>query len=121
MSPATLQVGFREAVAGVPAGLRPPTFDALTITAPAPPALGECCTDCYCDDLTEAMCDAIGGTFAGGCIGDVDNDGDTDLDDLLLVLGNFGDPGPGSPGDADGDGDTDLDDLLLVLGNFNCI
>jgi hypothetical protein len=54
----------------------------------------------------------------GGIPGDVDGDGDVDLDDLLLVLGSFGNPGPGSPGDADGDGDTDLDDLLLVLGNF---
>jgi hypothetical protein len=53
----------------------------------------------------------------GGCTGDVDGDGDTDLDDLLLVLGNFG---GGAAGDADGDGDTDLDDLLLVLGNFGC-
>jgi hypothetical protein len=50
------------------------------------------------------------------CPGDVDDDGDIDLDDLLLVLGFFGSGGSG--GDADGDGDTDLDDLLLVLGGF---
>jgi hypothetical protein len=56
-------------------------------------------------------------TVDTGCTGDVDGDGDVDLDDLLLVLGSF-EAGPG--GDADGDGDTDLDDLLLVLGNFGC-
>lgn len=52
---------------------------------------------------------------APGCTGDLDNDNDVDLDDLLLVLGAFG---VGAGGDADGDLDTDLDDLLLVLGNF---
>ena len=52
------------------------------------------------------------------CTGDVDGDGDIDLDDLLLVLGAFG---AGPAGDADGDGDTDLDDLLLVLGSFGVI
>jgi hypothetical protein len=52
---------------------------------------------------------------AGGIPGDVDGDGDVDLQDLLLVLGHFG---AGAGGDADGDGDTDLQDLLLVLGSF---
>jgi hypothetical protein len=52
---------------------------------------------------------------AAACLGDLDGDHDRDLDDLLLVLGNFG---VGAAGDADGDGDTDLDDLLLVLGTF---
>jgi hypothetical protein len=53
---------------------------------------------------------------AGECTGDADGDNDVDLDDLLLVLGNFE---TGSGGDVDGDNDTDLDDLLLVLGNFD--
>lgn len=52
------------------------------------------------------------------CSGDVDDDGDTDLDDLLLVLANFA---AGDGGDVDGDGDTDLDDLLLLLTDFGCM
>jgi hypothetical protein len=55
------------------------------------------------------------GELVVACPGDADGDGDVDLDDLLLVLGNFG--GTGS-GDVDGDNDVDLDDLLLVLGAF---
>ena len=43
-----------------------------------------------------------------------------DLDDLLLVLGNFGCQTGDADclGDTDGDQDTDLDDLLLILGFF---
>lgn len=52
------------------------------------------------------------------CPGDADGNGRVDIDDLLTVLGLFGDPGPGSPGDADGDGDTDADDLHEVIVNF---
>ena len=60
--------------------------------------------------------DASGGGVE--CSGDLDGDGDSDLDDLLLVLGAFG---VNNGGDADGDGDTDLDDLLIVLGDFGCV
>jgi hypothetical protein len=52
------------------------------------------------------------------CEGDVDGDGDVDLDDLTLLLGDFGASGAGLPSDIDGDGNVDLDDLTLLLGNF---
>ena len=48
-------------------------------------------------------------------IGDLDASGVVDLDDLLTVLGAFGDS---DAGDANGDGATDLADLLLVLSVF---
>jgi hypothetical protein len=75
-----------------------------------------------CGTPTEYVVDFDCAEGCGGpapCPGDADGDGDVDLDDLLLVLGNFGGPGPA--GDVDGDGDVDLDDLLLVLGNFGNI
>ncbi len=51
-----------------------------------------------------------------GLPGDVNNDGTVDLDDLNLVLTNFGQTT--SKGDTNGDGIVDLDDLNLVLTNF---
>ncbi len=50
------------------------------------------------------------------CLGDVDGNQSVDLDDLNLVLTNFGQTT--SNGDADGNGEVDLDDLNLVLTNF---
>ncbi len=53
----------------------------------------------------------------GGPVGDLDDDCDVDLDDLLVVLTHFGSPA-GSAGDTDGDADTDLGDLADVLSQF---
>ena len=50
------------------------------------------------------------------CPEDVTGDGSVDLNDLNLVLGNFGQSI--SEGDATGDGLVDLDDLNAVLGIF---
>lgn len=50
------------------------------------------------------------------CNGDANADGQVDLADLNLVLGNFGQPGP--TGDANFDGLVDLADLNAVLGAF---
>jgi len=52
------------------------------------------------------------------CPGDVNGDGTVDLNDLNLVLTNFGQQT--SEGDADGNGIVDLDDLNIVLSNFGC-
>lgn len=56
-----------------------------------------------------------------GQIGDTDNDGDVDLDDLNAVRNNFGAVGQigSTPGDAfPFDGTVDLDDLNGVRNNF---
>jgi len=55
-------------------------------------------------------------TPAKQLLGDVNGDGSVDLDDLNLVLSNFGQTTP--QGDADGNGVIDLDDLNLVLSSF---
>ena len=48
---------------------------------------------------------------------DLNNDGDTDFNDILIVLSNFGSDGSGG-GDADDDGDVDFNDLITLLSAF---
>jgi hypothetical protein len=52
------------------------------------------------------------------CPGNVDGDQDVDLDDLTILLQNFGDSGVDVSGDLDGNGTVDLDDLTVLLQNF---
>lgn len=63
--------------------------------------------------------DAIGTCPAG----DVDDDGDVDLQDLAILLANFGRAsGAAWPdGDLDGDGDVELQDLATLLAHFGSI
>jgi len=68
--------------------------------------------------------DHAGGTDAGsayvfsriaGLAGDLDGDGNVDLNDLAILLASYGvDAG----GDIDGDGDTDLADLAILLIHY---
>jgi hypothetical protein len=54
-----------------------------------------------------------------GLPGDVDGDQAVDFNDLLRVLGAWGDcESEDCPEDLDGDGDVDLDDVLRVLANW---
>ena len=72
----------------------------------------------YYDDFSLL---AAGASCPGGCVGDLDGDGDTDLADLGILLADFGCAAPGPcPGDLDGDGDTDLADLGILLADFGC-
>ena len=50
----------------------------------------------------------------GGLLGDFDDDGDVDTDDIDLLCNNQGD----SAFDVDGDGDADEDDLIFLVENL---
>ena len=56
------------------------------------------------------------------CDGDADGDGEVTLQDLNIVLFNFGSAvAPGTNGDVDGDGDVTLNDLNIVLFFFGTV
>ena len=55
--------------------------------------------------------------FQNGCPEDINGSGLVDVEDILIVLTQFGCDG-GCSGDLDGDGDVDIADGLIVLGAF---
>jgi hypothetical protein len=73
----------------------------------------------FIDDV--ALVEA-GGSCPGGCVGDLNGDGSTDLADLGILLADFGCTTPPGPcvGDLNGDGNTDLTDLGILLADFGC-
>ena len=50
--------------------------------------------------------------------GDVDGDGDVDVDDLMSLIASYGSSCSGCPEDIDGDWDVDVDDLMILLSNY---
>ncbi len=52
------------------------------------------------------------------CIGDSNNDGFVNIDDLLYLLAYWGECTNCDHVDHDGDGDVDIDDMLTTLGNW---
>ena len=52
-------------------------------------------------------------------VGDVDGNGIVNIEDLLLILADFGSCTGSCSGDLDDDGDVDIDDLLITLGAFS--
>jgi hypothetical protein len=52
------------------------------------------------------------------CEGDVNNDGIVDIDDLVLVILDFGMVGPGLPTDINGDMMVTIDDVVALVVNF---
>ncbi len=57
----------------------------------------------------------IWATWLRNLPGDLDGDGDVDLNDLALLLASYG---VNAGGDVDGDGDTDLSDLAALLARY---
>ena len=55
----------------------------------------------------------------GACPGDIDGSGSVDIEDLLLVIGQWGNDcegGEACSADMDGDLDIDVDDLVALIG-----
>jgi len=77
---------------------------------PAPAAVVEAALDDFM--LYDRPCEAA-------CPADLTGDGDVDLADLAILIGNFGMTGAArEDGDLDGDGDVDLADLGPMLSAF---
>lgn len=52
------------------------------------------------------------------CPGDADGSTFVNIEDLLVVLGEYGPCPEGCAADFDQDGDVDIDDMLVVIGNW---
>ena len=59
------------------------------------------------------------GAYEFATPGDIDGDGDVNLDDFVILKKNFGSlDATRAQGDLDGDGDVDLDDFVILKKNF---
>ncbi|MCH2135450.1 MAG: hypothetical protein MK101_02585 [Phycisphaerales bacterium] len=102
--------------------------DCSVVDCPDP--VGWCCADDgFCADLNEGQCFLFDGVWGGAgtscddpdacgqtdCPGDVDGNGQVDVDDILVIISNWDSSGEG---DANGDGTVDVNDLLMVIGNY---
>lgn len=56
------------------------------------------------------------------CPGDINGDGATNLDDFIILAGNFGTTSGATlqQGDLNGDGAVNLDDFIILAGDFGC-
>ena len=81
-------------------------------------------------NINEEGCNIGGGDFQGAgttcdsgicdepaCSTDLDGNGETDVSDLLEVVGEWGNSGS-LPADINGDGTVDVADLLLIIENW---
>ena len=57
--------------------------------------------------------------FPNNCPEDVNGDGIVAVDDILILLSNFGCTGPTCTGDIDGDEVVGVSDILSVLSSFS--
>lgn len=114
--------------------------DGTTCATHPCPSTGACCFSCLggtqqpCVELAPADCDGLDGVFTAigqpcaatncsdYCPGDVNRDGLTDLNDFIVLAGNFGLCGVGrSQGDLNCDTCVDLNDFIVLAGDFGCV
>lgn len=104
----------------------------LVVTLPVSPAPGTevCIYVAMHDEALEACCykflcfEVPQCPVPVTCLGDTNNDGVVNIDDMLIVIGGWGPcppPNPPCPGDiapTDGDRHVDIDDLLTVINRW---
>ena len=56
--------------------------------------------------------------MSGELIGDINNDGQVDIEDLFILLQNFGKEETNNIADINKDGKVDGNDLLILIGAF---
>jgi hypothetical protein len=56
--------------------------------------------------------------FNPSLMGDANGDGKCDINDLTIVLANYGKTGVWNTGDFNGNGTVDINDLTIVLANY---
>jgi hypothetical protein len=74
-----------------------------------------------CDAAAAGVSIAFEGTCANSCFGDANGDGTVDIDDIVLVVLNFGPcpvPPPACAGDVNFDGVVNIDDVVVVVLNW---
>jgi hypothetical protein len=93
---------------------------------------GACCLeDGVCEQLVPFDCGVLAGVFHGegvscdeagcySCPADIDGSGEADVDDLLMLIGQYGTSDPQA--DINNDGMVDVDDLLELMSQWGaCI
>jgi hypothetical protein len=72
------------------------------------------------NEICSAWNDLGGNTFEDSCgppcVADILEDGEVAIEDLLIVLAQYGTPGPEA--DIDGNGIVDVEDLLMLVGSW---
>jgi len=89
---------------------------------------GACCLgDGACEQVSNEECDDLDGEFVGtdlacdevecySCPADIDGSGETNVDDLLMLVSHWGTSDPQS--DINHDGTVDIDDLLQLMSEW---
>ena len=107
-----------------------PNAARLNVVLEAPAIYGACCmASGNCVVINQSACENAGFDFLGeqtlcpesscnDCPGDLDGDSTCDVDDVLMLLQNYGTTGGSMDGDIDEDGDVDVNDLLALLTYF---
>ncbi len=73
----------------------------------------------HAEDLAGAVGDDLDVAVSRMLHGDANGDGKVDINDLTIILANYGQTGvTWSQGDFNGDGKADINDLTIVLANF---
>ena len=102
--------GFTGAVTGTPQEVGDFTFSVKVTEYPI--------TGQSLDDVESFQIDNIElSVISPGCHADFNGNGKVEIEDLLYVLSNYGDPAH----DLDNDGDGDLDDLLLFIESWGTL